>query len=285
MTRLGMVQMVSSSDVDTNLARVAPLVAEVVASGADMVFLPENWAAFATTQAREIGETESGPAPVIRACVSSLAAEHSVWIAAGTLPMATRPDGALVGAPRARAASLVFDASGREVARYDKIHMFDVDVEDATKRYRESERFEAGTELITLDWPGGVLGLTVCYDLRFPEVYRELALREATIIAAPCAFTEVTGKTHFELLIRARAVETQAYMVAACQGGVHDSGRRTWGHSLIVDPLGEVLLDLGRGEATGVVEVDPERIAAVRANMPIARQRRLAYPAPIFPAD
>ncbi len=283
--RLGIVQMVSSTEVDTNLERVEPLVEEVVAAGADVVFLPENWAAFATTRAREIGERESGEGAPVRSTLARLAAHHGVWIAAGTLPMATAPDGTPVAQPRARAASLVFDAKGREVARYDKIHMFDVDVEDAKRRYRESERFEPGAEIVSLDSPAGSMGLTVCYDLRFPEVYRELALRGVDVIAAPSAFTEVTGAAHFELLLRARAVETQAYLVAACQGGEHDSGRRTYGHSLIVDPWGDVLLDLGRGEATGVVEMDAERLAEVRANMPIARQRRLDYPSPDFSPD
>lgn len=285
MARLGVIQMVSSADVGTNLARLDTLLHEVVQTGPDVVFLPENWAAFATTEARAIGEAEAGPAPVIRGHVAALAAQHGVWIAAGTIPLADRPDGTTVSGNRARAASFMFDATGAEVARYDKIHMFDVDVDDAARRYRESERFEPGCEIVTLPTPAGDLGLTVCYDLRFSEMYRELALRDVAVIAAPSAFTEVTGEAHFELLVRARAVETQAYLVAACQGGEHDSGRKTHGHSLVVDPWGEVLLDLGRGEATGVVEVDEKRIVELRANMPISRQRQLVYSSPKFPAS
>tara|TARA_B100001758_G_C18155772_1_gene476514 strand:+ start:67 stop:615 length:549 start_codon:yes stop_codon:yes gene_type:complete len=176
---------------------------------------------------------------------------------------------------RVRAASLVLDPEGVEVRRYDKIHMFDVDVVDNQGAYRESDSYEPGGDIVSLDCPLGRVGLSVCYDIRFPELYRSLFADEVDLVAVPSAFTEITGEAHFELLIRARAVENSCYMIAACQGGEHDSGRRTWGHSMVVDPWGRVVDQLGTGAGVLVCRVDLELRRQLRRDMPFHLQQYL----------
>lgn len=267
--------MVSSKHVDINLKRAESLINEA-AAGADYVFLPENFAALAADSPRQVGldeVTESGP---VRSFLKEQSSKLKVWIFAGTFPVAMRPDGDPVAGERVRAASLVFDPRGEEVARYDKVHMFDVEVSDNQRSYLESGTFEPGADVVTLDCPLGKVGLTVCYDLRFPELYRKLFEQDVDVITAPSAFTEVTGEAHFELLMRARAVENSCFMVGACQGGVHDSGRRTWGHSMVVDPWGTLVGELGQGDGVLLVDIDLKVRQALRRDMPFHLQRRLS---------
>lgn len=272
--RLGLVQMVSSAGVDANLARVESLIAEA-AIDAVAVFLPENFAALAARNPVSIGRAETDSTGPIRQFLSKAASKNKCWIFGGTIPIATRPDGAEVPNGRVRAASIVYDAAGREVCRYDKIHMFDVTVADNQNNYVESSIFEPGEDVIALETPFGRTGMTVCYDLRFPELYRKLFGLEVDLIAAPSAFTEVTGEAHFELLMRARAVENSCFMVAACQGGIHDSGRQTYGHSMVVDPWGDVVGELGQGEGVLQVDIDLARRKELRQRMPFHLQQKL----------
>lgn len=275
LSRIALIQLVSSQHVEQNLPRVQSLIEEAVADGAQSIFLPENFAALAHPNPHEIGKAESTKDGPVRRFLSDTAKSNACWIFAGTCPVATTPGGEPVADHRVRAASLVFDSKGEEIARYDKIHMFDVDVSDNHKRYRESDTFEPGADVVAVDTPMGRFGLSVCYDLRFPELYRELFLRDVDFLTAPSAFTTTTGEAHFELLMRSRAVENCCFTIAACQGGSHDSGRQTWGHSMVCNPWGEVIGELGTGEGVLIVDIDSSLQAQIREDMPFRQQLRL----------
>ncbi|MDA0977475.1 MAG: carbon-nitrogen hydrolase family protein [Proteobacteria bacterium] len=272
--RISLVQMVSSRAVDPNLTRAEALIAEAARSEPGAIFLPENFAALAADNPRTIGEAEAdGTGPVLE-FLREMAGRHQVWLFGGTCPVSVRPDGSHIE-ERVRAASFVINPRGEIAGRYDKIHMFDVDVADNQGAYRESDTFEPGDTVQWLDLPWGRVGLSVCYDLRFPELYRQLFENRVDLVAVPSAFTEVTGEAHFELLVRARAVENTCFMVAACQGGVHDSHRRTHGHSMIVSPWGEVLGELGKGEGVLTTVLDYGDLERIRREMPFRSQRKL----------
>ncbi|MCB1644109.1 MAG: carbon-nitrogen hydrolase family protein [Pseudomonadales bacterium] len=274
MTRIALIQMVSSQQQHQSLERASELI-HSVPDDVEAIFLPENFSALAAADPRQLGEAESRPDGPVQRFLAATSRESGKWIFGGTVPHASRPDGTPVPDQRVRAASLVYTSAGELICRYDKIHMFDVDVSDATANYRESTTFEPGEDLQVTDSPLGPIGLSVCYDIRFPELYRALALRGATSFTIPSAFTRVTGKAHFELLMRARAVENLCYTIAACQGGTHDSGRETWGHSMVVSPWGEVLAQAGEGEAVICADIDLQEVERRRSQMPVHRQRRL----------
>ncbi len=271
---IALIRMVSSQSVEVNLRNAEDLIDEA-ASAADYVFLPENFAALASDDPRRIGLAEITADGPIRSFLREVTQRHRCWLFAGTFPIASRPDDGPVPDGRVRAASLVLNPDGSEVYRYDKIHMFDVAVDDNQGAYRESALFEPGEDIVTCECPLGTVGLSVCYDIRFPELYRRLFAKKVDLITVPSAFTETTGQAHFELLMRARAVENSCYMVAACQGGVHDSGRRTWGHSMVVDPWGRVVAELATGPGVLVCEVDLQIRDQLRRDMPFHLQQRL----------
>lgn len=273
--RVSLVQMTSCAEVGKNLDTIRTLIRRAADTDPAAIFLPENFAALGSADPRRIGVCEADAAGEVRGLVSSLAAETGCWIFAGTLPTVARPDGSLVRDGRVRAASFVYDGKGMEVARYDKMHLFDVDVQDGQGNYRESATFEPGEEVVTVDSPIGQVGLTVCYDVRFPEIYRRLAAAGAIAMAIPCAFTLPTGRAHFELLLRARAVENSVFTIAACQGGRHDTGRETYGHSMVVDPWGEVVGQVEKGRELLTVSLDLDRQREIRQEMPWLRQRKL----------
>jgi len=266
---IGVVQMVSSQTVDVNLQRAEVLIAQAVSDGANAVFLPENFAALANPNTRTIAAKESSNQGPIRGFLSEISARHGCWIFAGTLPLSLRPDQSRLNDGRVRAASMVYNACGIEVARYDKIHMFDVEVQDNQVRYAESDIFEPGGHLVVIDSPIGKVGLSVCYDIRFADIYRALFLKGAECLAIPSAFTTVTGEAHFEVLMRARAIENFSYTIAACQGGQHDSGRMTYGHSMVVGPWGEVIAKAGQGESVIACRLDFESLYEMRRKIPI----------------
>ena len=272
--KVALVQMVSSQKLDVNLKEAESLIAEAAAAS-KFVFLPENFAALASQDPLAIGVNEISTDGPIRSFLRIIAERHSCWLFAGTFPTVSRPDGSVVSGDRVRAASLVFNPQGEEVGRYDKIHMFDVAVDDNQGSYFESEVFEPGESVVSVNCPLGLVGLTVCYDIRFPELYRRLFAAEVDLIAVPSAFTETTGEAHFELLMRARAVENCCYLVSACQGGEHDSGRRTWGHSMIVDPWGRVVGELDKGAGVLVAEIDRDIREQLRSDMPFHLQQQL----------
>ena len=267
---VAVIQMVSQSDVLANLAAARRLLEQAAAGGARLAVLPENFAAMGRRDIADIGLAEAlGEGPILP-WLKQAARDLNLWIVAGTLPLPP------VDRPTAKvnACSLLIDAQGQQAARYDKLHLFDVDVADNRGRYRESDDYAHGEQVVVADTPVGRLGLTVCYDLRFPELYSELRKAGAQLITAPSAFTAVTGAAHWEVLIRARAIETQCYVLAAAQGGVHPGPRETHGHAAIVDPWGRILAEQARGEALLLAERDVQEQASIRARMPVASHRR-----------
>jgi predicted amidohydrolase len=251
-------------------ANAAALVAAVKAAaqgGAGMLFTPEMSGLLDRDKKRAAPHIVAEEANPVLAAVREAAAAAGIWVAIGSLAVA-RADG------RWANRAFVIAADGTIAARYDKIHMFDVDLATG-ESWRESAAYAPGEEAVTVETPLGRLGLTVCYDLRFPALFEELGHRRCDIIAIPAAFTVPTGQAHWHVLQRARAIEASAYVVAAAQCGQHSDGRDTYGHSLVVDPWGEVLLDLGgKGGALGFAEIDPARIAEVRAQLPSLANRR-----------
>src|SRR5471032_2598351 len=264
------IQMVSQSDVLANLAQARALLERAAEGGARLAVLPENFAAMGRRDVAEIGRAEAlGEGPILP-WLKQAARDLTLWIVAGTLPLPP------VDQPRAKAnaCSLLIDEQCEIVARYDKLHLFDVDVADARGHYRESDDYAFGGNVVVADTPVGRLGLTVCYDLRFPELYSELRASGAELITAPSAFTAVTGAAHWDVLIRARAIETQCYILAAAQGGTHPGPRETYGHAAIVDPWGRVLAQQDQGEAVLLAERDSSEQASIRARMPVSSHRR-----------
>lgn len=269
------IQMVSQDDVLANLATARRLLEQAAAAGARLAVLPENFAAMGRRDLAALGRAEaSGQGPILP-WLQRTARDLGLWIVAGTIPLP--PDGQADA--KAHACSLLFDEYGQRVARYDKLHLFDVDVADSRGRYRESDDYAFGSQVVVADTPVGRLGLTVCYDLRFPELYSGLRAAGAELITAPAAFTAVTGAAHWQVLVRARAIETQCYVLAAGQGGSHPGGRETFGHSAIIDPWGRVQAEQPSGEAVLLGARDGAEQAAIRQRMPVASHRRFFAPA------
>ncbi|MFZ2508966.1 MAG: carbon-nitrogen hydrolase family protein [Steroidobacteraceae bacterium] len=262
-------QMTSVADVGRNLETARRLLEKARAGGACLAVLPENFSFMGRTEAerREVVESD-GDGPVQRA-VAAAARELGMWVVAGTQPVA------VPGEARPANACIVYDAGGRRVARYDKIHLFDVDLPDGREGYRESKNAVPGAQTVTVDTPAGRLGLSVCYDLRFPELYRRLVSGGAEIFSVPSAFTGPTGRSHWEILLRARAIEDLSFVIAAAQTGIHDSGRETYGDSLIVDYWGRVLQRQPRGSGVVLAALDREHQAATRAGFPVLDHRVL----------
>ena len=267
---LAVIQLVSQDDVLANLARARRLLEQAAAGGARLAVLPENFAAMGRQDLAALGRREAlGEGPILP-WLKQAARDLRLWIVAGTLPLP--PDGRPEA--KAHACCLLIDEYGERVARYDKLHLFDVEVADSRGRYRESDDYAHGAALVVADTPVGRLGLTVCYDLRFPELYGALREAGAELISVPAAFTAVTGAAHWQVLVRARAIETQCYLLAAGQGGCHPGGRETFGHSAIVDPWGRVAAEQARGAALLLAERDVREQAAIRQRMPVARHKR-----------
>lgn len=272
MGRLAAVQMNSSNDPASNMETAAGLIGAARSGGADVVVLPENFSVMPASEKdrRAFAETE-GDGPV-QTFLSDQARLHGIWIVGGTAPI--RAD----GGARIRAACLVFDDRGGLAARYHKIHLFDVSISE-TESYRESDAFEPGAvdddNLVCVDSPAGRIGLSVCYDLRFPELYRRLVDKGAEIVTVPSAFTATTGRAHWEPLLRARAIENQCYVAAPAQWGHHASGRETYGHSMIIDPWGRILAQQADGDGVVAADVDLEKLGDIRRRFPALSHRRL----------
>lgn len=267
---LAVIQMVSQDDVQTNLRLARRMLERAAQGGARLAVLPENFAAMGRRDLAAIGRAEAlGEGPILP-WLKRAARDLSLWIVAGTLPLP--PDDDAEGKPRA--CSLLIDEQGERAARYDKLHLFDVDVADNRGRYRESDDFAHGQRVVVADTPVGRLGLTVCYDLRFPELFALLREAGAELISVPAAFTAVTGAAHWQVLTRARAIETQCYVLAAGQGGEHPESRLTFGHSAIIDPWGKVLVEQDQGEGALLAARDAAEQAAIRQRMPVQQHRR-----------
>ncbi len=269
--KIAAVQMVSMPDVERNLDTARQLIAQAAAAGARLVALPEYFCLLGRSDRDKLAVAEQPGDGPIQQMLSAAAREHALWLVGGTLPMRITGD-----AEHVRNACCVYSPQGTLAARYDKMHLFGFD--DGSERHDESRVLEAGSEVVALDLePDRLrLGLSICYDLRFPELYRKLgATAPCDLFAVPSAFTHITGQAHWELLLRARAVENQAYVIAPAQGGLHENGRRTWGHSMIVDPWGLVLACLPAGEGVVTAELDVSRIAEVRRQLPALAHRRV----------
>lgn len=270
------IQMNSGNQLSQNLAVAEQLLREAARQGAALAALPENFAFMGTRDTDKLAHAEVAGRGPIQAFLSAIARELRMWVVAGTVPVAVPGD-----ASKVYAASLVYDASGVLAARYDKIHLFDVEVpRDAQaargESYRESSSILCGEpKIVTVSTPAGVLGLSVCYDLRFPELYRALTQAGAELFCVPAAFTAKTGEAHWETLLRARAIENQCHVIAPGQCGEHPGGRRTWGHSLIAGPWGEILAQQADGAGVVIARPDRARQAQLRQSFPVLTHRRL----------
>jgi len=263
--RAAALQMVSTPSVAENLAAAEALIAEAVGEGAKLVALPEYFCVMGLHERDKVALRESFGDGPIQAFLAATAARHGVWIVGGTVPLhSADPE-------RVRNSSLVFDDAGRCVARYDKIHLFGLDLGE--ERFREANTIEAGDRPVAVDTPFGRLALSVCYDLRFPELYRALAPMD--LIAVPSAFTATTGRAHWEPLVRARAIENLAWVIAPAQGGAHANGRRTHGHTMIVNPWGEIVASSAAGAGVVIADIDPSLTERLRASLPALAHRVL----------
>jgi nitrilase len=263
--KVAAVQMVSTPVVEENIAAVRQLVADAARQGARLVLLPEYWPIMGMKESDKVAHAEQLDAGPIQKCMSEIAREHGVWLIGGTLPMASPDAGKVLNT------TMVYNPQGEHVVRYDKIHLFSFT--KGEESYDEARTIVHGTAVGTVDSPFGRVGLSVCYDLRFPELYR--AMGDCTLIVVPAAFTYTTGRAHWEILLRARAIENQCYVLAAAQGGQHPNGRRTWGHSMLIDPWGEVKAVLPEGEGVVIGDIDPSHLQRVRESLPALKHRKL----------
>jgi nitrilase len=260
--KVAALQMVSTPRVADNIATASGLIAQAAAQGARLLVLPEYFGILGMRDTDKLAVREADGKGPLQDFLAEAAAQHGVWIVGGSVPLASDDPGKVLNT------TLVFDDAGRRVARYDKIHLFGF--ESGKERYQESNTIAPGSAAVALATPFGRLGLSICYDVRFPELYRALA---ADIIVVPSAFTATTGRAHWELLLRARAVENLAWVIAAAQGGVHENGRETFGHSMIVDPWGRVLACQASGPGVVIAEIDPAYQQQVRGNLPALTHR------------
>ena len=259
------VQMVSTPVVEENIATARRLVAQAAATGARLVLLPEYWAIMGMSDSDKVARAEPlGDGP-IQHCMAGMAREHGIWLLGGTLPLASDDP------QRVLNTTLVYDPAGQHVGRYDKIHLFGFT--KGSENYDEARTIVPGKSVGVIDTEVGKVGMSVCYDLRFPELYR--AMGPVSLIVVPAAFTYTTGKAHWEILLRARAIENQCYVLAAAQGGTHVNGRRTWGQSMLIDPWGEVKAVLAEGEGIVSGEVDEIFMHGVRESLPALKHRTM----------
>jgi len=268
-TRVAALQMASGPNVGANLIEAGRLIARAAADGARLIVLPENFALMGMRESDKVAVREQPGSGQIQDWLAQQARRHGVWLVGGTVPLTADDD------HRVRAACLLVDERGEQVARYDKMHLFDVHIEESGENYVESETIEPGGDVVVAPTPFGRLGLAVCYDLRFPEMFRAMLDQQVELIALPAAFTAVTGRAHWEALLRARAIENLCYVIASAQGGYHANGRETYGHSMVVEPWGAVLDRLPRGAGVVAGGVETERLRSTRRNFPALEHRRL----------
>jgi deaminated glutathione amidase len=263
--RIAAVQMISTPVLEENFTVARRLIGEAAQQGAQLVLLPEYWPVMGMHESDKVPYAEQFGSGPIQTFMADMARKHRLWLIGGTLPMAA------CVADKVLNTVMVYDPDGKCISRYDKIHLFSFAREQES--YDEARTIVHGQEVTAFDTPFGRIGLSVCYDLRFPELYR--ALGNCTLMVVPAAFTYTTGKAHWEILLRARAIENQCYILAAGQGGQHPNGRRTWGHSMLIDPWGEVKAVLAEGEGMITGEIDPSFLNAMRENLPALQHRQL----------
>ena len=270
MSRCAAIQMASSPNISSNLIEAERLISDAVKAGANLVTLPENFALMGQNELDKINQKEQDGSGPIQDFLANTAKKYAVWIVAGTMPIAD-PD----NTGKVMAACLIYNELGERVARYDKIHLFDVHVPGSEEIYRESDTITKGTTPLVIDSPFGKLGIAVCYDLRFPELFRTMLEQGMEVLIIPAAFTQKTGPAHWELLLRARAVENLCYVIAPNQGGFHVNGRQTFGHSMIVDPWGAVMDCLKSNAGFVVADIDLARLHKLRETFPVLQHRQI----------
>lgn len=268
MTRIAAIQMVSSHDIDANLARASQLLREAAASGARLAVLPENFAFMGRKETDKLQIAEAPGQGRIQAWLARQARDFGLWIAGGSIPLLDQ------GLKLPFAACVVVDDQGHEQARYHKMHLFDVDLPGG-ESYRETNTLAPGADPVLVDTPAGRIGLSICYDLRFPELFRHYAQAGAEILSIPSAFTQTTGQAHWDVLVRARAIENLAYVIAPNQAGQHSNGRMTYGASQVVDPWGKVLGRLQSGTGVVLADIDLAQLRQHRQSLPCLTHRRL----------
>lgn len=269
MSQVAAIQMASGPNVRANLHETARLISIAADSGAQLIVLPENFAIMGMSEFDKVRIREQDGGGPIQEFLAQQAAKHRVWLVGGTIPLAAQsPD-------KVRATCLVIDAQGERRARYDKIHLFDVRIDEGNETYAESQTIEPGEELLVIDSPFGRLGIAICYDLRFPELFRRLLDQRMELLVLPAAFTAITGKAHWEAMVRTRAIENLCHVIAAAQGGYHVNGRETHGDSMIVDPWGVILDRLQRGSGIVMAKIDVHRLQSIRRNFPAIDHRKL----------
>jgi len=267
--KLAAVQMASGPNVNANMIEVGRLIHLAAAAGANLVVLPENFAIMGMKEQDKVKISEAlGDGP-LQSFLAKQAKKYGIWLVGGTIPLKTsNPD-------KVRAACLVYDDKGELRGHYDKTHLFDVHIYQSGENYNESETIEPGDEIVVIDTPFGKLGLAICYDLRFPEMFRSMADLGVEIIAIPSAFTAVTGKAHWEPLLRARAIENLSCVVAAAQGGYHINGRESYGDSMIVDQWGQIMDRLHSGSGFVIANFDRDQLRKVRKSFPVLEHRKI----------
>ncbi|MCE2781208.1 carbon-nitrogen hydrolase family protein [Limnohabitans sp.] len=263
--KIAALQMVSAPDLATNLATAERLIDQAVAEGAQLVSLPEYFVQMGLSETDKLTIAEELGHGPIQHMLTAKARQHAIWVAGGSLPIKTLDPAKVTNT------ALLFNPQGERVARYDKMHLFSY--QDGTRHLDEGRTMVAGTSVVVADTPFGRVGMSICYDLRFAELYR--AMGEVNLILVPSAFTVPTGTAHWLVLLRARAIENQCYVLAAAQGGTHASGRQTYGHSMLIDPWGEVVAELPLGEGVVMGQMDPERLKSVRHHLQALQHRRL----------
>jgi nitrilase len=263
--RVAAIQMASGPNVAANLSEAERLIQQAVAGGAKLVALPEYFAIMGMKDTDKVAVREAEGKGQIQNFLSRMAKRHGIWLVGGSLPLET------ASKDKVRNSCLVYDERGKQVARYDKIHLFGLDL--GTEHYKEEKTIEPGNQIVVLESPFGRIGLSICYDLRFPELYR--AMKDVDMIMVPSAFTATTGKAHFETLVRARAIENLAYVIAPAQGGYHLSGRETHGDTMIIDPWGVVLDRLPRGSGVVFANINPAYQAGLRKSLPALKHRMI----------
>jgi predicted amidohydrolase len=268
--KAALLQMTSGIDAAANARTLVDGIEQTKAGGAVMLFTPEMSGLLDRDRDRAAGSLVHEHNDRVLAAVRDAAAKHGIWVHLGSLAV-LREDGKLANR------GFVIDDAGAIRARYDKMHLFDVDLPSG-ESWRESNSYAPGERAVTVQTPLGVLGLAICYDLRFPDLFRALSDAGATLLAVPAAFTRPTGAAHWHVLMRARAIEAAAFVIAAAQTGLHEDGRATYGHSLVADPWGELLLDMGEPAGVGFADIDPARTEAARSRVPVLRHRRAIPP-------
>lgn len=270
MNKISAIQMTSTPSVKDNLTIVDSLIKQAVDQGSNLIVLPEMFPIAGLETTDKIKVSEQFGEGLIQDFLSKQAKQNKLWIVGGTIPLKCEQP------HKVKAACLVYDDLGNMVGRYDKIHLFDVSISES-ESYQESATTEPGTNITVVDTPLGKLGLSVCYDIRFPELFRRLFNLGAEIFAIPAAFTVKTGQAHWEILSRSRAIENFCYVVGACQTGTHRNGRQTYGHSLIINPWGEIINSLADGIGVITAEVDLEKLRQIRKDMPIADHQKFYF--------